>query len=229
MARKSLHRKWSVTEIARLLSARRQRKTYKECALSLGCTFFQVGYRLRRLRATKKSSTRDKFGYEILWKRADLEKVRRLYPYLSASAIAVRLVRTPNAVRNKVRALGLRKQREGWCYADVLRLLRSTTSIQHLRLSAPRTRKAISAKKRRLLLHFLRGRLDECIANASGAPTSGAVRFGRTFPPGLHVGSLRLSRRGKEKRARMYLTREAERERQKAAIKKWQARQPRNR
>jgi len=85
---------------------------------------------------------------------------------------------------------------------------------------------AIDVLKRRLRKLFEIGRLNSYLRQRPDAPAK-IVNFGGRYPPGLKFAGARLTDTAKSKRAKEYLAREVERERQKAAFKKWQTRRTR--
>lgn len=219
-------RKWTEQETARLLSARQRGKTYAQCALMLGRRPDQVRNKLRKMGATSGNSLKGKRLYEILWSDRELTVLKRHYGALGPSAIAERLGRTARSVSTKAIKIGAASQKLKWPYADVVALLVQREPMRHPTLLSQRSARAIVLLKCRLRkLHHAK-RLDAYIRRRPGAPRH-CVKFGSLFPPGLKLASVRLTSKGKANRAREYLDQEAERERQKAAFKKWQARRER--
>ena len=119
--------------------------------------------------------------------------------------------------------MGLTSPKPRWGYADVREILTQYTSARSYRLRSKRTAQAIALLRARLRNLYENGRLNAYLRRRPGVPAK-IVNFGGRYPPGLKFAGVRLTAHGKANRAREYLDREAERERQKAALKKWQAR-----
>ncbi len=219
-------REWSTRETARLLSARKRGMTYAQCASILGRTPKQVKNKLYKLGATNGNSLRGKRQYEIRWSGRDETVMRLHYSALGPSFMAERLRRTFDSVSTKAIKLGLATPKPRWCYADVLELLITHAPACKRRLTSNRSVNAIVLLKKRLRKLFETGRLCRYLKQRPGAPRR-IVEFSGRYPPGLKFAGVRLTKNGKAKRARDYLAREAERERQKGASKKWQAQKAR--
>ena len=226
--RKSRPRKWTVRETARLLAARKLGKTYAQCASLLRRTEKQVECKLYKMEATRGNSLKGKKKYEILWNEREQAVLRAHYALLGPSAIAQRLRRTVRSVEVKAYKLGLAPPKPRWCYADVREILTNYVPARSNRLRSKRTAQAISHLRARLRKLYISDRLDAYLRQRPGAPAK-LIDFHGRYPPGLKFAGARLTQKGKEKRAREYIAREAEHERQEAAFKKWQARSSRSR
>ena len=218
-------RPWTDAETTRLLKAREQGKTIQACAALLGRTPKMVEGKLRRLGATRSNSMRGKRAFEIRWSAREERTVRCAYGHCRADQIAQRLSRTRPSIYKRAILLGVSAPRsEYWSHADLALLLTQRVPPCELRLGSVRTRHAVCNMKVRLRQLWRAGQLVAFLASRPDARKAKPLRLGHRVPPGLDTDWVRLSNKAKEKRARECLTREAERDRQKAAFKKWQAR-----
>lgn len=215
-------RRWTVEETERLLSRRKLGLTCAQCAVSIGRTVNQVKAKLRKLGATRANSIRGKRQFEIRWNERELKILRRNYGRLTRAELSRRLERTPDAIAMRAKMLGLQKAKPKWQYRDLLSLLTQNAPSAKVQLSQARTTESVQLMRVRLLKHFRSGTLDKYIRTRPGAPSNACVQFGSTLPPAFRFDGSRASPRAKARRDRDYLTRGAERERQKAASKKWQ-------
>jgi len=223
--RKSRPRSWAAQETVRLLSARRRGKTYAQCALMFERTPEQIRGKLRRMGVTSGSSAEGKRQHEIQWSQRELAVLKNHYVALGPSVIAERLGRTARSVSSKATRIGLVPLKPKWCYADLVALLIEREPIRHPTLLSKRSARAMALQKNRLRKLHNASRLETYLKRTPGAPAH-CIKFGAHYPPGLKFSGVRLTAKGKSKRAGEYLAREAERERQKAAFKKWQASAP---
>jgi hypothetical protein len=194
----------------------------------LGRTLKQVGNRLYTLGATNGNSLKGKQQFEIRWSKQEEAVLRTHYRALGCSVLAQRFGRTAKSVTAKARKMGIATPKPWWCYADVYELLHDHAPARNYRLKSKRTAHAVSLLRRRLRKLYESGQLRAYLRKRPGAPAK-LVDFGGRYPPGLRCAGARLTQKGKDKRAREYLAQEAERERQKAAFKKWKAQQSKRR
>lgn len=230
MARRirSGRRPWTDAETKRLLKARGQGKTLAECAALLGRTHSMVQNKLRRLGATRSNSMRGKRAFEIRWSARDERTVKCTYGHCRAEQLATRLCRTRCAIYSRAFHLRVTAARaEYWSHADLVAVLTWRVPPCQLRLASPRTHPAIQGMKSRLRQLWKSGQLNAFLASRSETFKAKPLRFGRGMPPGLTIDWARLSSRAKDKRAREYLARATEHERQKAALEKWRAQRSR--
>lgn len=215
-------RKWTEQETARLLDARKRGKSYTRCATMLRRSYRSIAAKLRKLRATRGSPQRGKRRFELDWSLREERVVRRFYSTLGPSVLAERLNRTAAAVSRRAYDLRLLRPAPRWCYCDVITVLMSAVPANRVKLQSNRTATAIHLIRVRLRFMSRTGHLDAYLKNRPGAPAKRA-KFDGHFPPGLRFGGYKLTEKGKAMRAREYVAREAERERQREARKKWQA------
>jgi len=221
------NRPWTVIDTERLLRSYRD-VSAKECARLLGRSLRSIEGKLRAVEAAKKRArnwTDGKRAYDIAWTLGQVRTLRATYGREATVNIASRLGRTVGAIQKKASLLRLRiaVPSTEWQYRDIVLLLDLAVPIAQLPLSVPRTRKAVSSMKGRLKEKFRDGTLEAYLSSLAGAPPR---KRRAECPRGLAVNWSAMNRLAKDKRAGEYLAREAERERQKAAFKKWQASAP---
>jgi len=221
--RRHVRRLWTSQEVARLLSLRSAGKSYEACAAALHRTRSQIGHKLRYLNVTRRIASRGKRLFEIRWTAKEVNTARTLYATHTAAEVAQRLGRTVSAVIVQLQGIAKRNKCCPWRYDDVVCVL-ECVSTATLRLEPQRTRDAIRYKRYVLRKLFRRGCLDRYLATLPGAPRKKCLKFGGCLPLGLKFSGIRLTAKAKVARADVYVAREAERERQKAAFKNGRSR-----
>lgn len=223
-------RLWNEQEIMTLRSLYRS-SSAGVCALALGRSRASIECKLRRICADRKKRPNSTLGMpaaQSKWSPREVQVLSKYYRELEIIALSERLGRTPEAICKKAQLLGIRKRPPAsrWSYSDVVRVLESNVPPAQLKLSLRRSDDAVYSMKRLLTIKISEGVIDTFLALLPGAPASIAYRKKQWLPPGLRRGWSRLTRTAKDTRAREYLAREAERERQKAARDRWRANRP---
>ena len=224
---KKVRRPWPKEDTERLLKLLARGRSHVQCARALGRSLRSIQTKLTFLGKTRICSMRGKRRFEILWSDRDDSTLSKLIQRYSVEQLCERLGRTRYAVWRRSSDLGLSKKTPPpWEYGDIVAVLRSAAPHSRVTLNHARTAKAVSVKRCRLRRLHMSGKLNDYIRTVPGAPLKKCHRFDDAYPPGLYCDWARLNRKAKDKIAREYLAREAERDRQRAARELWLVRCP---